>query len=127
MSKSYLEKRIIKAGMHLCEERVRVKGKPITAEDIRNLKVKTDSPVLQGVYFVLGAIFFVVGLWAQFTTGNMGVSVMLLLVGTIHVSIGVYGKPKKVSVIESKIDLMDLTAEIVGRFVKSADEKRGSG
>ena len=124
MSSHYLERRIVKAGTGLCEQRVRVKGAPISAEDIRNLKVKTDSPVLMGVYFCLALGFFVVGLWAQFQTGNMGVSVMLLLIGTVHAAIGFYGKPRKVSTLEDKVDLMDLTAEIVGNFVRNSDQKQ---
>ena len=124
MGRHYLERRIIKAGTELCEQRVRVKGKPILADDIRNLKVKTDPPVLMGVYFALAIGFFVVGLWAQFQIGNMGVSVMLLLIGTVHAAIGIYGKPRKVSTLEEKIDLMDLTAEIVGIFVQNMDQKQ---
>jgi len=108
----------------LCEERLRVKGQPITADDLRNLLVKTDAPALMIIYFVLAAIFFVVGLWAQYETGNMGLSVMLLLVGTIHAGVGVYGKPRKVSTLEERIDLMDLTAEIVGDFVQKAERER---
>jgi len=123
MSKNYLERRVIKAGTDLCEHRVRVRGEPIRADDLRNLKVKTDSPILQGVYFALGTAFLVFGLWAQFKTGNMGISVMLLLIGTIHAGIGAYGKPRKISTLEDRIDLMDLTAEIVGNFVKNMDQK----
>jgi len=124
MSKNYLERRVVKAGLELCEERLRVKGQPITADDLRNLLVKTDAPALMIIYFVLAAIFFVVGLWAQYETGNMGLSVMLLLVGTIHAGVGVYGKPRKVSTLEERIDLMDLTAEIVGDFVQKAERER---
>ena len=62
MGKAYIENRVIQAGKELCERRIGQKATMITADDIRSLKVKTFSPVMQLIYIVLGVMIFVLGL-----------------------------------------------------------------
>ena len=126
MSKTYIEKRVIQAGQELCVRRIGQKGTPITADDIRSLKVKTFSPILQVVYCVLGSLIFVLGLWVQFKSGNMAVSVGLVLVGFLNVAFGFNGRPRAISSIEG-LDLMALTAEIVSSFVDEQDKGTAGG
>ncbi len=121
MSRTFIEKRVIQAGKELRERRIGQKGTPITADDIRSLKVKTFSPTLQVVYCALGTLIFVLGMWVQFKSGNMAVSVGLVLVGFLNVVFGVNGSPKAVSSIKG-LDLMALTAEIVSSFVEEQDK-----
>ncbi len=126
MAKSYIEKRVIKAGAQLCIERIERKGTPISADDIRGMKVRTFSPVLQAVYVMLGLALFVFGMWVQFESGNMALSMGLVLIGFLNVAYGVHGAPKPVSQIEG-LDLMDLTAEITRSFTESQDRAREAG
>lgn len=121
MSKTYIEKRVIQAGKELCNRRIGQKGTPITADDVRSLKVKTFSPIVQVAYGVLGVFIFVLGLWVQSRTGNMAVSMGLVLVGFLNIVFGFNGRPRAVSRIAG-LDLMALTAEIVSAFVDERDK-----
>ncbi|OUW19193.1 MAG: hypothetical protein CBD18_01370 [Opitutales bacterium TMED158] len=123
MGKSYIEKRVIAAGRELCELRMGLKGKPITADDIRSLSVKTFPPLVQWMYGVLGAVIFVFGMWVQLSIGNMAVSMGLVLIGFLNVVFGVHGRPRKVAKIAG-LDLMELTNEILNSFVESQDAER---
>jgi hypothetical protein len=125
MSHTYIEKRVLEAGKKLCELRIAQKGTLITADDIRSLKIKTFSPVLQYIYGTLGSLIFVLGLWVQATSGFMMISVGLVLAGFLNVVFGVYGRPRPISSIAG-LDLMGLTAEIVTSFVDE-QEKRLEG
>ena len=126
MAKAYIEKRVIKAGTALCIERIERKGTPISAEDIKGLKVKTFSPVMQAIYGLIGLALFVFGMWVQFQTGNMAVSMGLVLIGFLNVAYGVHGAPKAASRIDG-LNLMDLTAEITRSFAESQDKAREKG
>ena len=125
MAKTYIEKRVVEAGRELCERRIGQKGTPITADDIRSLSVKTFSPFLQWTYGILGSVIFVFGMWVQYTIGNMAVSMGLVLIGFMNVAFGIHGRPRPVSRIDG-LDLMALTAEIVGSFVEKQDSKSES-
>lgn len=121
MSRTFIEKRVIQAGKELRERRIGQKGTLITADDIRSLKVKTFSPTLQAVYCVLGTVIFVLGLWVQFKSGNMAISVGLVLVGFLNVAYGFNGNPRAVSSIE-RLDLGALAEEIASSFVDEQDK-----
>lgn len=122
MSKAYIENRVIQAGKELCERRIGQKGTMITADDIRSLKVKTFSPIMQSIYVGLGIIIFVLGMWVQMERGNMAVSMGLVLVGFLNIAFGFNGRPRAVSSLEG-LDLMSLTAEIVSAFVEPRGEE----
>ena len=122
MGKAYIENRVIQAGKELCERRIGQKGTMITADDIRSLKVRTFSPVMQLIYIVLGVMIFVLGLWVQMTRGMMAISIGLVLVGFLNVAFGVNGRPRAVSRIGG-LDLMALTAEVVGAGVKEQGQE----
>lgn len=117
MGRNFIEKRIIAAGIELCERRIEMKGTPITADDLRDIEVKTFSPVLQTFYCVVGLAFAVFGIWVQIETESMIQSILPVLFGVLNVGFAMHGRPRKVRVMESDLDLMDLTAEIVRKFV----------
>ncbi len=112
MGKSYIEKRVIQAGVELCEQQINQKGTRITPDDIKTLKVKTFSPVMQGVYIALGVLLFVFGMWFQYMVGNMAVSMGLVLIGFLNAAYGIHGRPRQASAIPN-LNLVDLSAEIV--------------
>ena len=123
MGRNYIEKRIIKAGIDLCDRRVEMKGTPITADDLKDIEVRTFSPVLQGFYIVVGLAFAVFGIWVQIETKSMIQSILPVLFGAGNVAFALHGRPRKVREMEGDLDLMDLTAEIVKRFVERMDSK----
>lgn len=124
MARNYIEKRIIAAGIELSRRRIEQKGTPITADDLLDLKVKTFSPVLQGFYFFVGMAFVVFGIWVHTETRNMAYSLLPVLVGVGNCAYAVYGNPRTVRELGSDVDIMDLSAEIVRRFVDEMDRKR---
>ncbi len=121
MGRSYIEKRIIKSGIELCEDRIRMKGTPIVADDLRSMTVRTMSPILQTIYVLLGLLIVVLGVWIHFEVKNMALAVMFLLVGSGNVGYAIHGRPKRAGDLGDEIDLMDLTAEIVKGFVEKSD------
>ncbi len=125
MAKTYIEKRLVRAGSELCNERIERKGTAITAEDIRKLKVKTFPPLLQGVYMVLGTMLFVFGMWVQSKIGNMAVSMGLVLIGFLNVVYGWHGRPKAAENLEG-LNFSDLTAKITRSFTSQQDAERTS-
>ena len=124
MSRSYLEKRIIKAGLELSERNVEVKGAPITADSIRMLRVKTMSPQLQVMYALIGLAMMLLAVWVHTETQNMAISLVVLICGVGNLVFVGNGKPKQISQIEDQVDLMDLTNEIVNQFVSKMDAQR---
>lgn len=100
-----------------------MKGTPITADDLRAIEVKTHSPFLMGLYFVVGGAFVVFGIWVHAETRNMVYSFLPVLVGVGNCVYAGWGSPRKVRDMEGELDLMDLTAEIVNRFVGTVDGK----
>ncbi len=124
MGRTFIEKRIIRAGIALCKERIDRKGTPITADDLRNLKVKTFSPFLQGFYITVGVVFLVFGIWAQGEMRNMALSFPPVLIGFGNICFGVYGRPVKVADLGRDVDLMELSSEILRRFVEEMDASR---
>ena len=123
MPRSYIEKRVIKAGVELSQQRISQKGTKIELDDIKKLRIKTFSPALQGVYVVLGALLFVFGMWVQYMIGNMAVSMGLVLIGFLNAAYGIHGRPKQATDI-SGLDILDLSAEIV-RKIASGERKSG--
>ncbi len=123
MARSYIEKRVIKAGVELSQQRISQKGTTIELDDIKKLRIKTFSPALQGVYVVLGALLFVFGMWVQYMVGNMAVSMGLVLIGFLNAAYGIHGRPKQATDI-SGLDIVDLSAEIV-RKIASGERKSG--
>ena len=123
MARSYIEKRVIKAGVELSQQRISQKGTKIEPDDIKKLRIKTFSPALQGVYVVLGALLFVFGMWVQYMIGNMAVSMGLVLIGFLNAAYGIHGRPKQATDI-SGLDIVDLSAEIV-REIASGERKSG--
>ena len=123
MARSYIEKRVIKAGVELSQQRISQKGTKIELDDIKKLRIKTFSPALQGVYVVLGALLFVFGMWVQYMIGNMAVSMGLVLIGFLNAAYGIHGRPKQATDI-SGLDIVDLSAEIV-RKIASGERKSG--
>ncbi len=117
MGRNFIEKRIIAEGVRLCERRIETKGTPITADDLKGIEVKTFSPVLQGFYCVVGLAFVVFGIWVQIETKSMVQSILPVLFGVGNCAFAIHGRPRKVRDMEGELDLMDLTAEIVKRFV----------
>ena len=124
MARSYIEKRVIQAGVTLCQQRISQKGTKIEPDDIKKLKIKTFSPILQGVYVVLGALLFVFGMWFQYMVGNMAVSMGLVLIGFLNAAYGIHGRPKQASDI-SGLDFVDLSSEIV-QAIAGGERKSGS-
>lgn len=124
MARNYIEKRIVKAGAELCKRRIDQKGTPITADDIRDLKVRTLSPVLQGFYTLVGLGFIVFGIWAHVVSRSMAVSFVPVLMGVANVAYGIYGNPRSVRNLGEDVDIMGLTTDIVQRFVGEMDAKR---
>ncbi len=123
MANPFIEKRLIKEGTKLCIRRIEQEGTMITPSDIKALKVKTFSPILQSVYAILGTILFVFGMWVQFSIGNMPVSMGLLLIGFLNIAYGIQGAPKPASGIEG-LDFTNLTAEITRSFTEQQDKSR---
>ncbi len=123
MAKTFLEKRLISEGVKLCEQRIEQKGTPIAVDDIKALKVKTFSPVLQAVYAAIGTILFVFGIWFQFENGNMAVSMGLVMIGFLNIAYGVHGSPKPASRL-GDLNFADLTAEIIRVFTEKQDQSR---
>ena len=125
MARSYTEKRVIQAGVELCQQRISQKGTKIEPDEIKKLRIKTFSPALQGVYIGLGVLLFVFGMWFQYMVGNMAVSMGLVLIGFLNVAYGIHGRPRQAEEI-SGLDFVDLSAEIVREFAgegqKSSDE-----
>ncbi|MDQ8184477.1 hypothetical protein [Pelagicoccus sp. SDUM812002] len=101
-----------------------MKGTPITADDLKDIEVKTFSPVLQGFYCLVGLAFAVFGIWVQIETRSMVQSILPVLFGVGNIAFALHGRPRKVREMEKELDLMDLTAEIVRRFV---DKMQPSG
>ncbi|MDQ8180063.1 hypothetical protein [Pelagicoccus sp. SDUM812005] len=123
MGRNFIEKRIIKEGIALCERRIEMKGTPITADDLKDIEVKTFSPVLQAFYCVVGVSFAVFGIWVQIETRSMIQSILPVLFGVGNVAFALHGRPRKVREMEGELNLMDLTAEIVQRFVDKMEPK----
>ena len=123
MPRSYIEKRVIKAGVELSQQRISQKGTKIEPDDIKKLRIKTFSTALLGVYVVLGALLFVFGMWVQYMVGNMAVSMGLVLIGFLNAAYGIHGRPKQATDI-SGLDIVDLSAEIV-REIASGERKSG--
>ncbi len=121
MSKTYLYKRIIKAGLNLCQQRIRERGTPITAEDIRSLKINTLSPVGQATYTILGVLIFLIGIYVQLNIANMALSIALVFFGVGNLIFAFMGRVRLVSQLEDEIDLMSLTADIVARFTSQGN------
>lgn len=117
MGRNFIEKRIIKAGIKLCERRIEMKGTTITADDLKDIEVSTFSPVLQVFYCIVGLSFAVFGIWVQIQTRSIIQSILPVLFGVGNVAFALHGRPRKVRDMEGELDLMDLTAEIVKRFV----------
>lgn len=127
MARNYIERRIIAAGIELSRRRIEHKGAPITADDLLDLKIKTFSPFLQGFYFLVGLAFVVFGIWVHTETRNMAYSLLPVLVGVGNCAYAAHGRPTKVRDLGPDVDLMDLSAEIVRRFVEEMDAKRTGG
>lgn len=124
MGRNYIEKRVIKSGIDLCKERIDQKGTPITAADLLDMKVRTISPVLQWFYILVGSVFIVFGIWTHTVTRNMAISFAPVLMGFANVAYAVHGRPRSVSELSKDLDLTELSADIVQRFVAEMDEKR---
>lgn len=124
MGRNYIEKRIVKSGIDLCKERIDQKGTPIRAEDLLSLKVRTISPVLQWFYILVGTVFVVFGIWTHTVTRNMAISFAPVLMGFANIAFAVHGRPRSVSELGKDVDLTELTADIVQRFVAEMDGKR---
>lgn len=125
MGRNFIEKRIIAKGIELCERRIDAKGTPITAEDLNTLEVRTFSPVITVFYVIVGLAFTVFGIWVQIETQSMIQSILPVLFGVGNCAFALHGRPRKVRDMADEIDLMDLTAEIVKRFVEKQDAQRG--
>lgn len=123
MGKTFIEKRLVNEGVKLCEQRIDQKGTEITVNDIKALKVKTFSPVLQSIYSFLGVILFVFGIWFQLENGNMAVSMGLVMIGFLNVAYGVHGRPKPAASLGG-LNFADLTAEITRDFAEKQDQAR---
>lgn len=126
MARNYLEKRIVKAGIDLCKRRIGQKGTPITADDLKELKVRTMSPVMQGLYALVGVFFLVFGIWAHTELRNMAISFAPVLMGVGNIAFAVHGRPSKVGDLGKDVDLMGLSTDIVKEFVEEMDAKRAS-
>jgi len=124
MGRNFIEKRIIRAGVRLCDERLERYGEPIRPEHLRDLKVPTFSPFLRGLYIAIGLGLMGFGLWLFYELGNMALAMLLMLAGAGHIAFGAYGWPRRVGDLGERADLADLTAEIVSEFVKRADRRR---
>ncbi len=120
MAATYIEKRLVKAGVKLCEERIENKGTMVTADDIKSLKVRTFSPFMQAVYVALGTMLFVFGMWVQSAIGNMALSMGLVLIGFLNVAYGFHGRPRPASQIRG-LEFAGLTAEITRDFAQRQD------
>lgn len=123
MGRNFVEKRVISAGIALCERRIEMEGTSISADDLRGIEVKTFSPVLQVFYIVVGLAFAVFGIWVQIETRSMIQSILPVLFGVGNCAFALHGRPRKVRDMEDELDLMDLTAEITKRFVERMDSK----
>ena len=125
MARTYIEKRVIRAGVELCQKRISRKGMKIEPDDIKKFRIKTFSPALQVVYIVLGILLFVFGMWFQYMVGNMAVSMGLVVIGFLNAAYGINGRPKQAADIDG-LDFVDLSAEIVrevaGRVLKSGND-----
>lgn len=108
----------------MCERRIGSKGTPITAEDLKDIEVKTFSPYLQTFYCVVGLAFAVFGIWVQIQTESMVQSILPVLFGFGNCAFALHGRPRKVRDMGSDIDLMDLTTEIVQKFVSKMDQPK---
>ena len=124
MARSYIEKRVIKAGVELCQKRISQKGTKIEPDDIKKLRIKTFPPALQVVYIALGGLLFVFGMWFQYMVGNMAVSMGLVLIGFLNAAYGINGRPKQTTDIAG-LDFVDLSAEIV-REIAGVERKSGN-
>ncbi len=100
-----------------------MKGTTITADDLKDIEVKTFSPVLQGFYCLVGLSFAVFGIWVQIETRSIIQSILPVLFGVGNVAFALHGRPRKVRDMEAELDMMDLTTEIVRRFVDKTDPK----
>ncbi len=124
MARSYIEKRVVKAGVELCQKRISRKGMKIEPDDIKKFRIKTFSPALQVVYIVLGILLFVFGMWFQYMVGNMAVSMGLVVIGFLNAAYGINGRPKQAADIDG-LDFVDLSAEIV-REIAGGARKSGN-
>lgn len=120
-----MERRILKAGVALCRTRVERGSGPITAEDLRSMKVRTFSPVLIGFYVAIGLFLVGFSIWVQNQTTSLVIAMPILLIGIGNISFGIYGRPAKVGDLGDGINLMSLTSDIVQAFVKEMDARRG--
>ena len=124
MAETYMEKRIVNAGIRLCKERMERSGSVITADDLLKMKVRTFSPFQQTFYWVVGLFFVGFGIWSHLQLHIMAISFTPVLIGIGNICYGQYGRPRKVSEIVSEGEIMNLTADIVQRFVAEMDAKR---
>ncbi|MBK1876431.1 hypothetical protein [Pelagicoccus mobilis] len=124
MGRNFIEKRIISKGIELCERRIDSQGTPITADDLKNMEVRTFSPFIMIFYIIVGLAFAVFGIWVQIETRSMIQSILPVLFGVGNCAFAIHGRPRKVGDMSDEIDLMDLTAEIVKRFVAKQDAGR---
>lgn len=125
MGRNFIERRIISAGVALCERRVELQGAMITADDLKDLEVKTFSLFLQVFYCIVGMSFAVFGIWVQIQTRSIVQSILPVLFGVGNCAFALHGRPRKVRDMESELDLTDLTAEVVARFVARREARRG--
>jgi len=121
MAAKYIERRIVKAGLDLCERQLQSEGAAITADSIRSLKVNTLSPVIQGIYVAIGAALIAFALWVHFETRNMALSIVVLFLGVGHFILAGVGRPRLVGELEGQVNLMELTNQVVKEFVRSKD------
>lgn len=124
MGKTYMDKRIVKAGIRLCKERIDRKGTLIVADDLLQMKVATMSPYLRTFYVIMGTFFTVFGIWAQNEMEIMIVSFVPVLMGFGNIAFAAYGRQRMVSELGKEIDITSLTADIVQSFVAQMDEKQ---
>lgn len=123
--RTLLEKRVIKAGIRLCKERVSRSGSVITANDLLQMRVRTFSPGVQAFYIVIGVLFIVAGVWIHVALRNMAISFTPVLIGMANIAYGQWGKPRKVGELLGEKQIMDISADIVREFVAEMDAKRG--
>ncbi len=122
-----LERRIIRAGIRLCKERVGRSGSVITADDLVQMRVRTFSPATRWFYIGVGALFIVAGVWIQMSLRNMAISFTPALVGMGNIAYGQWGRPRKVGDLLTRKQIMDLSTDIVQEFVAEMDAKRAKG
>ncbi len=123
MARTRMENRIVKAGIRLCKERVARSGAMITADDLRQMKVKTFSPWTQGFYIAVGVAFVVSGIWIQSVLKNMAIALTPALIGIGNICYAQWGRPAKVSELVPEETIRRLSGDIVQEFVAQMDRK----